>query len=75
MVLSDLSRLIIGGTVQPGNLVLLTPEGEDIAILVGEPAEVREEAARMRTAAASAAAASAPAAPPAPEAPAVGAPA
>ncbi len=48
MVLSDLSRLIIGGEVQPGSLVLLTPEGEEIAILVGTPAEVREEAGKIR---------------------------
>jgi ATP-dependent Clp protease ATP-binding subunit ClpB len=49
MVLSDLSRLIIGGDVQPGFLVQLTPEGEEIAILVGAPDEVRAEAAKLRT--------------------------
>ncbi|MGE5090904.1 MAG: ATP-dependent Clp protease ATP-binding subunit [Bacillota bacterium] len=49
MVLSDLSRLIISGTVQAENLVMLTPEGEEIAILVGEPGEVRQEAAQIRT--------------------------
>ena len=49
MVLSDLSRLIISGTVQAENLVMLTPEGDEIAILVGEPGEVRQEAAQIRT--------------------------
>lgn len=48
MVLSDLSRLIISGEVQPGFLVQLTPEGEEISILVGTPGEVREEAAKLR---------------------------
>ncbi len=50
MVLSDLSRLIIGGEVQPGYLVQLTPEGDEISILVGEPDEVRLEAAKIRSA-------------------------
>ena len=48
MVLSDLSRLIIGGEVQPGHLILLTPEGDEISILVGDPAEGKEEATKIR---------------------------
>jgi len=76
MVLSDLSRLIIGGEVQPGHLVLLTPEGEEISILVGDPAEVREEAAKIRVAQAKLAAdAAAMAAATSGQPPAVGAPA
>ena len=48
MVLSDLSRLIIGGEVQPGFLVQLTPEGDEISILVGTPDEVRQESMKLR---------------------------
>lgn len=48
MVLSDLSRLIIGGDVQPESLVQLTPEGESIVILVGTPDEVRVAADELR---------------------------
>ncbi len=50
MVLSDLSRLIIGGEVQPDALVLLTPENDTIAILVGDEAEVRAAANDIRAA-------------------------
>ncbi len=48
MVLSDLSRLIIAGEVRPGFLVQLTPEGEEISILVGAPDEVRQETVKLR---------------------------
>jgi ATP-dependent Clp protease ATP-binding subunit ClpB len=50
MVLSDLSRLIIGGEVQPDSLVLLTPENDAIAILVGDQADVRAAADEIRAA-------------------------
>jgi ATP-dependent Clp protease ATP-binding subunit ClpB len=56
-VLSPLSRLIIGGDVAPGTVVLLMPDGEEIALLVGDRAEVEAEAANMRAAAAAQAAA------------------
>ena len=50
VVLSDLSRLIIGGEVEPGSLVLLVRDGDEISILSGPPEEVRAEAAAMRAA-------------------------
>jgi hypothetical protein len=50
MVLSGLSRLIISGDVAPGSLVLLTPEGDEIAILAGQPDEVNAEAVTIRAA-------------------------
>lgn len=52
VVLSDLSKLIIGGEVQPGHLVLLVRDGDDVTILVGDPKEVREEAAKVKAEAA-----------------------
>jgi ATP-dependent Clp protease ATP-binding subunit ClpB len=47
-ILSDLSRLIIGGEVEPGSLVLLVREGDEVSILTGPPDEVRREAEAMR---------------------------
>jgi ATP-dependent Clp protease ATP-binding subunit ClpB len=47
-ILSPLSRLIIAGDVGPGTAVRVVPDGEEIALLAGEPKEVEEEAARLK---------------------------
>jgi ATP-dependent Clp protease ATP-binding subunit ClpB len=47
MVLSGLSRLILAGEVTPGSLIMLTPDGDEIAILAGPPDEVKTEAAEI----------------------------
>src|SRR5574337_654150 len=63
VVLSELSRLILGGDVQPGSVVRLVREGDDITILARQPEEVEQEASRIRAAAPPAPPAAPPAAP------------
>jgi ATP-dependent Clp protease ATP-binding subunit ClpB len=49
LILSDLSRLIIGGEVKAGVEVRIVRDAEgEIALLVGTPAEVSVESARIR---------------------------
>lgn len=45
MLLADLSRLILDGTIEAGTHVHLTKDGEELAILVGSPEEVAAEVA------------------------------
>jgi ATP-dependent Clp protease ATP-binding subunit ClpB len=50
LVVSDLSRLVIGGDVGPGSVVRIVREGGGVALLAGTREEVDEEAARMAAA-------------------------
>jgi len=47
LVISDLSRLVVGGEVVPGTVVRLAREGDQVVILAGTREEVDDEAARM----------------------------
>ncbi|HEX2207980.1 MAG TPA: AAA family ATPase, partial [Longimicrobium sp.] len=47
MVVSDLSRLVVGGDVTPGTLVRVVRDGDGVALLAGTRQEVEDEAARM----------------------------
>ncbi|WP_420127643.1 ATP-dependent Clp protease ATP-binding subunit [Longimicrobium sp.] len=47
MVVSDLSRLVIGGDVAPGSLVRVVRDGDGVALLAGTRQEVEEEERRM----------------------------
>ncbi|HEY0015343.1 MAG TPA: AAA family ATPase [Longimicrobium sp.] len=56
MVVSDLSRLVIGGDVAAGSLVRVVRDRDGVALLAGTRQEVEEEARRMAEEAALAAA-------------------
>ena len=48
LLLADLSRLIIGGSVAPGSVVKMYRDGEEIGLLAGAIDEVNEEWEKMR---------------------------
>jgi ATP-dependent Clp protease ATP-binding subunit ClpB len=56
-ILSPLSRLIIGGDVTPGSVILVARDGDEIALLVGPRADVEAEVENLKAQAAAAAAA------------------
>jgi ATP-dependent Clp protease ATP-binding subunit ClpB len=47
MVVSDLSRLVVGGDVAPGSVVRVVRDGDGVALLAGTREEVDAEAAQM----------------------------
>jgi ATP-dependent Clp protease ATP-binding subunit ClpB len=59
LVVSDLSRLVIGGEAGQGSVVRLVRDGDGVALLAGTREEVDEEAARMAEEAARSASAAA----------------
>jgi ATP-dependent Clp protease ATP-binding subunit ClpB len=48
LVVSDLSRAVLAGDVQPGSLVQIVREGDGVLVLAGPPDEVAEEAEKVR---------------------------
>ncbi|MEO7520861.1 MAG: AAA family ATPase, partial [Gemmatimonas sp.] len=71
LLLADLSRLIIGGSVPSGSVVRMYKDGDELGLLAGTPSEVEEALAKVRAESdAAAAAPSAPPTPPTPSAPA-----
>ena len=48
LVVSDLSRAVLAGDVQPGSLVCVVREGDGVLVLAGPPDEVEEEADKVR---------------------------
>ena len=50
LIVSDLSRSVLAGDVQPGSLVYVVREGDGVLVLAGPPDEVEAEAEQVRAA-------------------------
>ena len=50
LVVSDLSRAVLAGDVQPGSLVYVVRDGDGVRVLAGPPHEVESEARTVRAA-------------------------